>query len=333
MSTIKANAVLDSSGGTTATINGYTPGPSNMQGRNKIINGAMMIDQRNAGASITAAVGNNFAVDRFAVAATQASKLTAQRSTVAPAGFINSLGITVLSSYTPVSTDDFDVRQVVEGFNVADLGWGTVNAQTVTLSFWVRSSVTGTYSLSLRNASVNRSFVTTYTINSANTFEQKLITIPGDTTGTWAVDNTAGVYIAWDLGQGSNFNTATTGSWQAGNFDRTSGSVSFVSQVNGATFYITGIQLEKGSVATPFEFRQYGTEFALCQRYYEQSGGATCVIPSNNGYSNVSFSVSKRTTPTIVLSPAITAPTVSISGFYTTWPSVTGYAYTATAEL
>jgi hypothetical protein len=167
---------------------------------------------------------------------------------------------------------------------MADLGWGTASAKTVTLSFWVRSSVTGTYGIGLRNSAGNRSYVATYTINSANTFEYKKIKIPGDTGGTWLTNNGLGVRIFWDLGSGSNFN-GTANSWNAGSFWRTSGCVNFISN-SGATLFIAGVQLEKGEQATGFEYRQYGTELQLCQRYtyrYSANGGIDNFAPFGIG--------------------------------------------------
>ena len=230
--------------------------------KNRIINGAMVIDQRNAGASVTP--NNSYTLDRWNVINSQTSKLTVQRSTTAPTGFTNSALITSSSAYSVLTGDYFAFVQPIEGFNVADLAWGTASAITATLSFWVRSSLTGTFGGAITNGS--RSYPFSYTISSANTFEQKTVTIAGDTSGTWATDNTAGIVIRFGLGSGSTF-TATAGAWGAGNIVQSTGSVSVVG-TNGATFYITGVQLEKGSTATSFDYRPYGTELALCQRYY-----------------------------------------------------------------
>ena len=268
MSQIKVNAVTDGSGGNTATINSMTPTADSLQGfRNRIINGDMRIDQRNAGASITLGATIQYPVDRFPTYKdTSSATVTAQRSTTAPAGFTNSIVVTVSTGATPAASDTNALWQPIEGFNVADLGWGTANAKAVTLSFWVRSSVTGTYSISFYNSASNRFYVATYTVNSANTFEQKTITVAGDTSGTWLTDNGLGVYIVWDLGYGTNFN-GTAGSWGSSSIRRTSGSVQLIA-TTGATFYITGVQLEVGSVATPFERRDYGRELIMCQRYF-----------------------------------------------------------------
>jgi hypothetical protein len=236
--------------------------------RNRLINGAMVIDQRNNGASLTP-TGSVYTLDRWATFITQASKISFQQnaaSVTPPSGFTKYLGATSLSSYSVLSSDSFSVSQPIEGLNIADLGWGTASAATVTLSFWVRSSLTGTFGGSLRNGAVNRSYPFTYTINSANTWEKETITIAGDTTGTWATDNTQGVYVGFALGAGATLSN-TAGAWAAGNFASATGATSVVG-TNGATFYITGVQLEKGSAATPFDYRPYGTELQLCQRYY-----------------------------------------------------------------
>ncbi len=280
--------------------------------KNRIINGDMRIDQRNAGASITPASGNAYIVDRFRYTTTQASKITCQRSTTASVGFVNSISALVASAFSSTSTDYFGIEQLIEGFNVSDLGWGTASAQSVTLSFSVRSSVTGTYALRFTNDVSNRSYVATFTVNAANTFEQKSITVAGDTSGTWQTDNRTGLAVWFDMGSGSNFNT-TAGAWSAGNYTRTSGAVSFVANA-GATFYITGVQLEKGSTATSFDYRPYGTELALCQRYYEKSYNDGVAVASatlvgrlgadgnsaGRWYPSVGFRVSKRSSPTMV---------------------------------
>ncbi len=287
--------------------------PLDIDFTNRIINGAMMIDQRNAGASVTPASGQ-YVVDRFRYTASQASKITQQRSTTAPSGFVNSLISTVSSAVTAGATDYFGIEHLIEGFNVADLGWGTASAQSVTLSVWVRSSVTGTYALRFTNDSSNRSYVATYTINSANTFEYKTITLAGDTSGTWYTDNRSGITVWFDLGSGSNYNT-TAGTWAAGNYTRTSGSANWIANA-GATFYITGVQLEKGTAATGFAYRPYGTELALCQRYYSELGLSLVgrVETSANSTLSSSTPVKMRASPTatvITTSSALIVPGVN----------------------
>ena len=276
--------------------------------KNRIINGDMRIDQRNAGASVTP-TASAYVTDRWKAILSQSSKFSFQRSTTVPAGFQYSEICTSLSAFSSAAGDIFRLSHFIEGFNTADLDFGSANAQTVTLSFWVRSSLTGTFAAGLINDSATRSYVSTYTISAANTWEYKTITIPGDTTGTWDKTNNVGIGINFDLGSGTSSNT-TANSWQAGAFSRVSGAQSVVG-TNGATFYITGVQLEKGSTATSFDYRPYGTELQLCQRYFE-------VLPVNSGDSDqnylgqvvastladmgIKFSVTKRTSsPTVTL--------------------------------
>jgi hypothetical protein len=238
--------------------------------RNRIINGDMRIDQRNAGASVTPPNGA-FGLDRWQFNMfTNSGKFSAQQnagSVTPPAGFTNYNGITSLSAYSIASGDIYAISQTIEGFNTADLGFGTANAKTVTISFWVRSSLTGTFGGSLRNNDGNRSYPFSYTISAANTWEYETITIPGDTTGTWLTTNGIGTRLTFSLGVGSTY-SGTAGAWAAGAFVSPTGATSVVG-TNGATFYITGVQLEVGSVATPFERRPYGTELSLCQRYFQ----------------------------------------------------------------
>ena len=302
MSTLATNAITDAAGGNTATINSYTPTESNMAGRNRIINGDMRIDQRNAGASVTPAQ-DNFIVDRFKWGHSQASKFTSQQSTTAPAGFTNSLLLTVTSAVTLGASDYFSAYQPVEGFNVADLAWGTASAQAVTLSFKVRSSLTGTFGGAFRNASGTRSYPFAYTISAANTFEDKTITIPGDTAGTWLTNNGVGLYLQFSLGVGTTY-SGTAGAWASANYLSVTGAVSVVG-TSGATFYITGVQLEAGSAATPFERRLYGQELALCQRYYIRDENlvvwmyAPHALSSNYTRTTVFLPTTMRANPTV----------------------------------
>ena len=252
--------------------------------KNRIINGAMVISQRYGTSSTTpsATASNVYILDRFFYAQSQASKFSIQQlSSSPPAGFSNYMGLTTASAVSIGSSDYFFTGQVIEGFNWADLGWGTANAKTVTLSFWVQSSLTGTFGGSLQNYNQNRSYPFSYTISSANTWTQISITVTGDTGGTWAGATNAGsLELNFGLGVGSTL-SGTAGSWSANNYLSATGATSVVG-TNGATFYITGVQLEVGSSATGFEYRQYGQELALCQRYaYVISGNS----PYQNGYS------------------------------------------------
>jgi hypothetical protein len=269
--------------------------------KNRIINGDMRIDQRNAGAAITP-TATTYTLDRWRAQISQASKLTFQQnaaSVTPPAGFTNYLGVTVASAYSITASDFFEIDQPIEGFNIADLAWGTASAKTVTLSFWVRSSLTGTFGGSLIGA---LAYPFTYTISSANTWEQKTITIAGPTTGAWTTNNGQGFTTVFSLGMGSD-RTSTAGSWQSGNFLSVTGATSVVGTL-GATFYITGVQLEVGSTATPFERRLYNQELANCQRYYYKvtPAGITSLAVAYNQSTTVAngtiyFAVSMRTNP------------------------------------
>jgi hypothetical protein len=276
----------------------------------------MTIDQRNAGAEVNPAVSGSYYLDRWVANATVASKFKIGQnagSVTPPAGFSNYLGITSLSAYTVGAAETFTLQQRMEGFNTADLGFGTANAKTVTLSFIVYSSLTGTFGGSLRNAAGNRSYPFSYSIPVANTWTQISITIAGDTTGTWVGStNGIGLNVFFGLGVGSTF-SSTAGAWAAGNFLSATGATSVVG-TNGATFYITGVQLEVGTQATSFEYRQYGTELSLCQRYYE-----TGQIVTFSGATNIAhfssvpftFQVAKRATPTVTFASTSFAGNVS----------------------
>ena len=296
--------------------------------KNRIINGAMVIDQRNAGASVTP-TADTYTLDRWLVSLTQASKFSVQQnagSVTPPAGFTNYLGITSLSAYSITSTDVFYVKQAIEGYNIADLAWGTADAKTVTVSFWVRSSLTGTFGGAIRRGAGNiYVYPFTYSIPVANTWTQISVTITPPTT-TWnsSTTNGVGLNLILGLGIGATY-SGTAGSWQASDIYGATGATSVVG-TNGATFYITGVQLEVGSSATGFEYRQYQQELALCQRYYEKSynvdvvpatntttGGVWFITGSATGNigGRVNFAVSKRATPTITTYPISGSPTGS----------------------
>jgi hypothetical protein len=268
MADLNVNSIGDASGGNTATINGYTPTESNMAGRNRIINGDMRIDQRNAGAAVTAS--DSHPVDRFRISIATDGSFSAQQDASAPDGFVNSLKFTTTTADGTLGATQYaTVIQNIEGLNVTDLGWGTASAKTVTLSFWVRCSLTGTFGGVVKNSASNRSYPFTYSISVADTWEYKTVTIAGDTSGTWLTTNGIGIRLSFGLGVGSTY-SGTAGSWAGASYISATGAVSVIG-TSGATFYITGVQLEAGSVATPFQRRFYGTELALCQRYYEKS--------------------------------------------------------------
>jgi hypothetical protein len=272
--------------------------------KNRILNGDMRIDQRNAGAAVTPTV-TGYTIDRWQVAANIASKASFDQTTTAPTGFTNSMLITSLSAYSVSAGDILTYRQQIEGFNCADLGWGTASAKTITVSFWVRSSLTGTFGGSVKNGGNDRSYPFTYSISVADTWEQKSVTIAGDTSGTWATDNTSGLILSFGIGVGST-TSGTAGAWAGTNYNSATGAVSVIGTLN-ATWYVTGVQLEVGSVATPFERRPFGTELALCQRYYQKittgvtdkSLGIGFYYTSSIAIAQIPFQTYMRAAPTL----------------------------------
>jgi hypothetical protein len=273
----------------------------------------MVIDQRNAGASVTP-TNEQYTLDRWQAWRSQASKYSVQQnagSVTPPTGFTNYLGVTSLSAYSIVTSDYFILSQKIEGYNFSDLGWGTANAKTVTLSFKVYSSLTGTFGGSIQNSAQSRCYPFSYTVSSANTWTDVSITIAGETSGTWLTTNGIGAYLWFGLGVASD-RSGTAGAWANAAYFSATGATSVVG-TNGATLYITGVQLEKGTQATAFDYRDFGNELALCQRYFEKSyargtvpatvtevGSAYTLVGNSAGNpaSNVYFKVSKRTTPT-----------------------------------
>ena len=282
--------------------------------RNKIINGAMTIDQRNAGAAVSA--NGAYPTDRWQLGISGGT-WSVQQSSTAPAGFSKSTAITISTGYSKSVSDQNNFRQFVEGSNTYDLGWGASGAQSVTLSFWVRSSLTGTFAGSLMNSAFDRSYVFTYSISAADTWEYKTVSIEGDTSGTWLTTNGVGVRVFFDLGSGSNSET-TAGAWTAGEYRRVSGAVDVVA-TTGATFYLTGVQLEAGDTATPFEHRSFGAELALCQRYLPSTFLRTAnnlisvvqALSSTIGLAVIPWNVTPRVPPTGI-------STSAASGFYIT---------------
>ena len=241
--------------------------------KNLIINGDMRIDQRN-GTSTINATGVTYNVDRWlGRGVSSAGVFTLAQDTTSPANFTNSLKATVTTADSSIASgSSYRVQHMIEGYNVANLNWGTSDAQSVTLSFWVRSSVTGTFGGSVANGDFNRFNPFSYTISSANTWEYKTVTIAGDTTGTWTSNNALGLRLNFSLGAGSS-KIGTVGTWTSSSLEGATGQTNLIA-TNSATFYITGVQLEVGSTATDFEHRSYGEELALCQRYYWQDSAA-----------------------------------------------------------
>jgi hypothetical protein len=275
--------------------------------KNRIINGAMVIDQRNAGASVTPTGDGTYTLDRWQVSLSAASKFSVQQSSITPAGFINSSLITSLSAYSVPAGGYFMFNQLIEGLNVADLGWGTANAKTVTLSFQVYSSLTGTFGGAFQNSAQNRAYPFSYTISTANTWTSISVTVAGDTSGTWLTTNGAGITVRFGLGVGTTYSN-TAGAWTAGQYFSSTGATSVVG-TNGATFYVTGVQLEVGSSATGFEYVDYGTQLVMCQRYYQTINGTDNYRIFGQFYNTTAGRV---ICPTYV--PFRTAPTITTSG-------------------
>jgi len=324
--------------------------PNTFGFKNRIINGGMVIDQRNAGASVTQDTsGTQYCLDRWNIYGTVASKFTVQQTpsatetgyaTRVAAGFTNYLAITSASAYSVSASDVFQLQQMIEGFNTSDLAWGTASAKTVTLSFLVYSSLTGTFGGSLVNSAANYSYPFTYSIPVANTWTSISVTVAGPTAGTWiGATNGIGIRVYFGLGVGST-NSGTAGSWSANLYRSATGAVSVVG-TSGATFYITGVQLEKGSTATSFDYRPYATEFIYCQRYYEV-GESTFYGPAGTNYFPIPFAVYKAISPTVTrtgvgsitgATAGTTVSTVAQYRFYFTNNTVVGGSWAALAEL
>jgi hypothetical protein len=284
-------------------LQGVTPGF-----KNRIINGEMKISQRKGASSDLIANIVQYTIDRWCAVSSPQNKITVQQnagSVTPPSGYTNYLGVTVTTAYTLASTGDFfNIVQFIEGYNAADLAWGTASAKTVAVSFWVRGSVTGTYSFALRNDASNRSYVSTYVINASNTWEYKTIIIPGCTDGTWLTDNGRGVEVNFDLGRSASYETSTANTWLTGSGSvRLAGTVKLIENAS-ATLYITGVQFEKSTVATAFDYRSIGTELELCRRYYQFSSGQLAMpyvstyYTARRRYSGV-FSPPMRSSPTM----------------------------------
>jgi hypothetical protein len=322
--------------------------------RNRIINGDMRIAQRGTAAVTTA---GSFPVDRIRMENSSDGAFSAQQDSSAPAGFNNSVKVTITTADTSLTTTQaILVRHLMEGVNTADLAWGTANAKTVTLSFWARSSLTGSFGGSIRNGG-SRSYPFVYSISAVDTWEYKTITIPGDITGTWATNNTAGIQIVFCMGSGPT-RIGTAGAWADGDFVLPSGAVSVLGTLN-ATWFITGIQFEVGTVATPFERRPFGMELALCQRYYYQfsnsglsdrayayspySPASYTSLPNTSASVPMYFPVTMRAAPTVVGTPSLGSlnrqtSTTGLVVFQWADPTLSGNvyevtSYTASAEL
>ena len=318
-----------------STLDSNVQGDLGISFKNRIINSNMAIDQRNVGASGTS---QSYPVDRWLYQPSQSNKITWQQnagSVTPPAGFKNYLGITSSSAYSVTSGDYFFLSQTIEGYNIADLGWGASGASTVTLSFWVRSSLTGTFGGSIRAGGFDQSYPFSYTISSANTWEQKSVTITGATAGTFGSTNGNGLQVCFSLGAGSTY-SGTAGAWSGSNLVSATGATSVVG-TNGATWYITGVQLEVGTQATTFTTAggSYGAELALCQRYFWKAvnphlaGVASSTTALNR--MGTSLPVTMRAPPTVSYSGTIQWYDGGVSGTITSASSI--YSNTNSFEM
>jgi len=301
----------------------------------------MRVDQRNAGVEVNPAVNQTYYLDRWIAISSAASKFKIGQNAGAvtpPTGYTSYLGLTSLSAYTVGTGEVFAVRHQIEGLNVSDLAWGTASAATVTLSFWVRSSLTGTFGGSVRNSDSDRSYPFTYTISVANTWEQKTVTIAGDTSGTWLTTNGIGISLTFSLGASSTV-SGTAGAWAAASYASATGAVSVVG-TSGATFYVTGVQLEVGTVATPFERQIFSNQLAQCQRYFISTRNSSqfgqvlttgqAVSTSRIVFGGVQFPVVMRADPTLTVYSA-TADTSGAVVLYNATSSAVGSTFAVAA--
>jgi hypothetical protein len=281
--------------------------------KNLIINGAMTVDQRHSGSSFTVVNGNTTTgviADRFRVNEASGAEFTAQRVSDAPVGFEYSSKITVSTADASLGSTEFHrVIQPIEGKNISNLNWGTSNAKTLTLSFYVKSSVTGQYYISVFNNAADRTLLKGYTIDSADTWEKKTITIVGDQSGTWLTTNAVGIYLMWSLGTGSTYQSSTLDAYQAGFFMAKSDQVNIAASVS-STWQLTGVQLEVGDVATAFEHEDFATTLAKCQRYFHRFQSDSTYdafapaywLVTTQVYSVYEFPVTMRDEPSLAIS-------------------------------
>ncbi len=312
---LPANSYLDTSGTLAANSDTKVPSQkavktyvdtevSKTPFRNRIMNGDFLVNQRNGESVVTLTAPGQYNSDRWWHNASKASKASSQViSSGSVLGSKNYLRMKTVSAVALESTDIFNIRQSIEGRNVQDFKFGTAAASKITLSFWVRASQTGTYNVAFKNSDSDRSYVTTYTISTANAWEYKTITINGDTSGTWKIDTNIGLTVRFDFGSGSTYTTGTTNTWITGDFLKSTGTISLIT-TSDATLDITLVQLEKGEVATPFEYIHTADSIVRCERYYQK------VYANTRGYAQVGgqrletpigYRTLMRTTPTAYL--------------------------------
>ena len=289
------------------TAGGTVSGADALSNRNMVVNGAMKISSR--GTSFTgfgAAV--NYSLDRFAHYHSSDGAFTvSQETSVVPTDFTHALKVQTTTADASIAAGQrLIVFTRLEGNTVSHLNWGTSAAKTVTLSFYVRSSITGTHGGAFGNGSDNRNYPFTYTISSADTWERKTITVAGDTTGTWATDTGRSLQVVWGLGVGSTY-SGTAGAWASGDKNSATGATTGVLGTLNATWYLTGVQLEVGSV-TPFEHEDAGTTTFKCQRYYYRTVssssnnflGYAMAANTTNMYLPITFPTTMRSNPSSI---------------------------------
>ena len=316
--------------------NGITYNDGSLQasapvGRNLIINGNMQIAQR--GTTGTAVPGGSYiASDRWKAWDASDAVAVVSQETDGPTGqFTKCLKYNVTTADASITASQFGmVRQMIEGYNIIDLGFGTASAQSVTISFWVKSSLTGSHGAALNNGNEDRSYPFAYTISVANTWEYKTVTIPGDTSGTWDTDNTAGMIITFGMGTGSTYE-GTADAWQAGNKFQPTSTVANIGTISN--WNVTGVQLEANTTATPFENLQYGQQYTLCQRYYQT------LLDCNQSYVNagmhvggrLQFNTEMRANPTTTATVDTSANVDNSYTFYRVRTNSLGYYQSASA--
>ena len=314
-----------------------TEGP--LTGRNMVINGDMRIDQRNGGSAVTGHNTNLFPVDRFRCIENTGGSVSFQRVQDAPAGFYYSLKFTVTGTDTSLTGTEFcRALHPIEGSNIGHLNWGTSNAKTCTLSFYVKSSVAGQYYVNIFNGSANRVMVKGYTIDAANTWERKVISVVGDTSGTWTTsDAGTGIFIGWHQGTGPDYIVSSTDTW-GGTFDMVGANQVNLLATNAATWQLTGVQFEVGANnATPFEHESYSDSLRKCQRYYWQavgSGPHYYATQYSSGYRfvQVDFGQEMRVTPTVTVSYAAGASLTTYLPNRQHWKAYLAANYSATTS-
>lgn len=357
MSTLKVDTITDSSSGLTTTINGFTPKTDNMAGRNLFINGAMQVAQRaTSQASISSA--GYYVQDRFKVNTNDAGVWTQTQESLTTSdtpfqnGFTQALKLdctTASASLNAAGT--LQINQAIEGYNVQRLGSGSSSAKSITVSFWIKATKTGTNVLASYQDDGGKQVATTYTINVSNTWEFKTVTLPANTADVIVNDNTRGRLVTWYFAAGSNRTSGTLrNTWTAYAVgDEAVGQVNHADNVAN-NIHITGIQVEVGDTATPFDYRSFGEELSLCQRYYVKSfdyattpahnltaehEAVCCAFVANNAYgASINFPVEMRATPTLSIynSSNIGGTNGRWAVYNGSWASATGGTFVASSS-